>query len=195
MAQEADGLGGHGVVGVRFSLRPLGDPGESRTIEFTALGTAIRCKSSAPLPRPFTSSVSGQEFAKLLAAGYVPMSLVIAVSALLIHTGWAAGRQMGWFSGNQEVDLYTQAVTAARHQAMNDLRQHLDEVGADGAVGSTVGLSVHPRECTWQEHKEDHLVEFLAFGTAVRRFADVPAGHPTMAIRLDEQPATTVSME
>lgn len=195
MAQEAAGLGGQGVVGVRFGLRNLGDPGDSRTIEFTALGTAIRRTSAPPLPRPFTSSVSGQEFAKLLAAGYVPMALVIAVSALLIHTGWSTQRQMGWFSGNQEVDLYTQAVTAARHQAMSDLRKHLSEAGADGSVGSTVGFTVHPRECTWQEHKEDHLVEFLALGTAVARFSDVAAGHPVMAIRLDEQPAASATLE
>ena len=195
MAQEAAGLGGHGVVGVRLSLAPLGEPGESRTIQFTAIGTAIRRSAAPPLPRPFTSSVSGQEFAKLLATGYIPMALVMAVSALLIHTGWSTQRQMGWFSGNQEVDTFTQAVTSARHQATNDLRRHLTELGADGAVGSTIGLTVHARECTWQERKEDHLVEFLALGTAITRFSEVSAGHPSMAIRLDEQPAATASID
>ena len=60
MAEECAALGGHGVVGVRLTRGPF-DPGG---LEFTAIGTAVRA-AGAPdrLPVPFTSGVSGQDFA------------------------------------------------------------------------------------------------------------------------------------
>src|SRR5580700_2514401 len=60
MITECTALGGHGVVGVRLSREsfPLGAP------QFTALGTAIRAPGAPHGPPvPFTSEVSGQDFA------------------------------------------------------------------------------------------------------------------------------------
>ena len=66
MTAECARLGGHGVVGVRVSRGsfPLGG------LEFTAIGTAVRAPGAAGgRQEPFTSDLSGQDFAKLITAG------------------------------------------------------------------------------------------------------------------------------
>src|SRR5216683_2965566 len=60
MTTECEELGGHGVVGVLLTIGPFPSGG----LEFKAIGTAIRAPG-APLPKaPFTSDLSGQDFAK-----------------------------------------------------------------------------------------------------------------------------------
>jgi hypothetical protein len=67
MTAECAALGGHGVVGVRLSRGPFALGG----LEFTAVGTAVRAAGVAAGPRvPFTSAVSGQDFARLVMAGW-----------------------------------------------------------------------------------------------------------------------------
>jgi uncharacterized protein YbjQ (UPF0145 family) len=186
MRQEATGLGGQGVVGVRLTMRTIGEPGESSlTLEFTALGTAIRHSTAQPLPQPFTSDMSGQEFAKLMQAGYIPTDLVMGVSALHLHTGWRTRWQQSW--GTQEVEMYTQAMVNARNEVINRLQQHLAEAGADGVIGSTVNFEVAVVECARQEGLEDHLLEFFAVGTAITRFGEATPNRPAMAKRLDDR--------
>ena len=66
MTAECAALGGHGVVGVRLSRGPFTLGG----LEFTAIGTAVRATGVPAGPRvPFTSGVSGQDFARLITGG------------------------------------------------------------------------------------------------------------------------------
>lgn len=58
-------------------------------IEFKAIGTAVRAPGGVALKTPFTSDVSGQEFAKLIMAGAVPVSLVLGISIGVRHIGTA----------------------------------------------------------------------------------------------------------
>ncbi len=77
MSAECAELGGHGVVGVRVSRGSFLLGG----VEFTAIGTAVRAPGAAlGLRVPFTSDVSGQDFAKLIMAGWVPAGLALGVS-------------------------------------------------------------------------------------------------------------------
>ena len=91
MAGECSDLGGHGIVDA--SLQVTETPGDSftaATVEFKVTGTAVRGPGRPPLARPFTSELSGPDFAKLLMDGWVPagIALGISVAALcLIHTG------------------------------------------------------------------------------------------------------------
>ena len=93
MSTECAELGGHGVVGVRLSREsfPLGGP------QFTALGTAVRA-AGAPhgQPVPFTGEVSGQDFAKLIMAGWVPVGLVLGISIASRHDDRKTSRQARW---------------------------------------------------------------------------------------------------
>jgi len=81
MTTECARLGGHGVVGVRLSRGsfPLGG------LEFTAIGTAVRVPGVADGRRqPFTSDLSGQDFARLIMTGWVPVGVVIAAMRLRV---------------------------------------------------------------------------------------------------------------
>ena len=84
MSAECAALGGHGVVGVSLELGPF--PGGA--VEFKAIGTAVRAPGGVRLKAPFTSDVSGQEFAKLIMAGVVPVSLVLGISIGRRHDDW-----------------------------------------------------------------------------------------------------------
>ena len=65
MTTECAELGGHGIVGVSLSIGSFPAGG----LEFKAIGTAVRAPGSAPLAQPFSSDLSGQDFAKLIHVG------------------------------------------------------------------------------------------------------------------------------
>ena len=68
MVAECAELGGHGIVGVRLSIGSFPAGG----LEFKAIGTAVRAPGAPPLRHPFTSDLSGQDFAKLVMKGWMP---------------------------------------------------------------------------------------------------------------------------
>src|SRR5450755_3721320 len=136
MTAECVELGGHGVVGVRLTIGPFPAGG----LEFKAIGTAVRAPG-APLPkRPFTSDLSGQDFAKLIMRGWVPASLALGISV------------------------------AARHDARVQLERDVARIGAEGVVIADMQLRVSERECPMQEGRRDHIVETTMIGTAIARF-------------------------
>jgi hypothetical protein len=86
MTRECSDLGGHGVVGA--SLQVTEKPGDNftaATVEFKVIGTAVRGRGCPPLARPFTSGLSGSDFAKLLMDGWVPAGIVLGISAAGLH--------------------------------------------------------------------------------------------------------------
>jgi uncharacterized protein YbjQ (UPF0145 family) len=187
---EAAGTGGHGVVGVRLNMRYLEQ--SQGVLEFTAIGTAVRGAGADPLPYPFLSALSGQEFGKLLRAGYVPAGLVMGVSAVQIHNGWGTRWQaQSW--QNQEVTQYTEAVVGARSLAVSRLHDDLARFGAEGCVGSDVGMQVWTTPCSYssggeRKELEDHVVQFFAVGTAVIRYsASQEPDRPLLMLRLDDR--------
>jgi len=100
MTTECARLGGHGVVGVRLSRGsfPLGG------LEFTAIGTAVRAPGVADGRRqPFTSDLSGQDFARLIMTGWVPVGLALGISIGSRHDDRTTARQARWGSGNTEI--------------------------------------------------------------------------------------------
>src|SRR5207248_2554125 len=79
MEEEADQLGADGIVGVRLDIGRY--EWGADLAEFISVGTAVRHRGGelhrAPNGRPFTSDLSGQDFATLLRAGYRPVGLII----------------------------------------------------------------------------------------------------------------------
>jgi Putative heavy-metal-binding len=70
MIGECARLGGHGVVGVRLSQGAL--PTVLGGLQITVIGTAVRAPGAASAPPPpFTCTLSGQDFAKLITTGWV----------------------------------------------------------------------------------------------------------------------------
>jgi uncharacterized protein YbjQ (UPF0145 family) len=167
MSAECAALGGHGVVGVSLTIGPFPAGG----LEFKALGTAIRAPGAPLGKRPFTSDVSGQEFAKLIMTGWVPAGLVLGISIGARHDDWLTTGQTRWGVGNAEVTGYTELVNDARHDARVQLERDVQARGAEGVVINDMSLRIRERECPSQQHGRDHIAEVTLIGTAIARFA------------------------
>ena len=187
MTAECARLGGHGVVGVRLSRGsfPLGG------LEFTAIGTAVRAPDAAYGRRePFTSDLSGQDFAKLIMAGWVPAGLALGISIGSRHDDRTTARQARWGSGNAEIAGWTELVSESRHDARRQLEREVRRLGAEGVVIAAMRLRVSQRDCPVTVGRRDHIVETTLIGTAIAGFS--PAGRchagPALAVMsLDAQ--------
>ncbi len=181
MVAECAAVGGHGVVGVRLSIRRFQI---GIAMEFNAIGTAVRAPGAPPLQRPFTSDLSGQDFAKLIADGVVPVGLVLGISIGSRHDDWMTRSQTRWTAGNTEVGGYTELINMTRHDARNELAQDVVRLGAEGVVLQEMDLQVGERECGAQEGARDHVAEATIIGTAIARFASSSRGaeRPSLAI-------------
>ncbi|MFI9103814.1 heavy metal-binding domain-containing protein [Streptomyces fildesensis] len=183
---ECDALGGDGIAGVtlRVGAFPAGG------LEFTALGTAVRARSRSRPRRPFTSHLSGQDFAKLLHAGWVPTGLAFGISIASRHDDWRTSRRVRWTAGNEEVDGYTQLINHARHDARTRLAREVVAHGGDGVVVDGMELRVRESECFTYGNAQDHIAEAVFVGTSIARFgrAKQPAGpRPLTIMRLERE--------
>jgi uncharacterized protein YbjQ (UPF0145 family) len=168
MTAECAQLGGHGVVGVRLSRGsfPLGG------LEFTAIGTAVRAPGAGCGRRePFTSDLSGQDFAKLIMTGWVPAGLALGISIGSWHDDRTTTRQARWGSGNAEVTGWTELVNQVRHDARRQLESDVQRLGAEGAVIAAMQLRVRQRDCPASVGRCDHIAEATLIGTAIARFS------------------------
>jgi uncharacterized protein YbjQ (UPF0145 family) len=168
MAAACARLGGHGVVGVRLSRGsfPLGG------LEFTAIGTAVRAPGAAGGRRePFTSDLSGQDFAKLIMTGWVPAGLALGISIGSRHDDRTTTRQARWGSGNAEVTGWTEVVNQVRQDARRQLESDVQRFGAEGVVIAAMQLQVSQRDCPVSVGRCDHIVEVTLVGTAIARFS------------------------
>ena len=112
LMQECAGLRGDGVVGVRLTMQRFIGGGT----EVQAIGTAVRADGDVRPPTPFTSDLSGQDFAKLILGGWLPAGLVMGTAVLIRHDDYTTAWQTGSWN-NTEVTGVTQLVTDARERA------------------------------------------------------------------------------
>lgn len=186
MAAECEELGGDGVVGVRLACGDFLLGG----LEFTALGTAVRAPDAARGRRtPFTSDLSGQDFAKLIMAGWVPAGLAFGVSIRSRHDDRTTTRQARWVSGNAEISAWTELVNQSRHDARRALDGDVRRLGAEGVVIASMQMRVRARDCPVAVGRRDHVVEATLIGTAIVRFsrASRAAGPALAVMSLDPQ--------
>jgi uncharacterized protein YbjQ (UPF0145 family) len=186
MVEECTAIGGHGVVGVQLTIGSFPAGG----LEFKAIGTAVRAPGARPLRHPFTSDLTGQDFAKLILKGWVPAGLVLGISIGARHDDWQTRVQTSWSAGNNEVGGYTQLVNETRHDARQELAKDVKRLGAEGVVIAAMDMRVSERECPVAEGARDHIVEATTIGTAITRFSRPveSTGRPALAIMsLDPQ--------
>jgi len=183
MIAECAELGGQGVVGVRLQLGAFPAGG----LEFRAIGTAVRAAVPVAGPQPatpFSSLLSGQDFAKLISTGWVPAGLVLGISIGARHDDWVTIGQTRWGAGNQEVAGFTELVNAARHDARGQLEGDVRRHGADAVVVSDMDMQVRERECPSQEGRRDHIVEVTITGTAIARFERTSRTAPAQSLAI-----------
>jgi uncharacterized protein YbjQ (UPF0145 family) len=164
MLTEAQAMGADGVVGVRLSVEHLGQDNR----EFVALGTAVRGPGTVHPARPFVTDLPGADVAKLLHAGWVPVSIAIGISVAVRHDDYATQRQASAWGQNTEVSGYTELVQHVRADARHTFERHAGGAGADGAVVSYMGLRIW--EYDPSEGHRDHVAEATVFGTTIARF-------------------------
>jgi uncharacterized protein YbjQ (UPF0145 family) len=169
MVTEAQAMGADGVVGVRLSVEHLGQDNR----EFVALGTAVRGTGRVHAPRPFVTDLAGADVAKLVHAGWVPVSIAFGISVAVRHDDYATRSQASAWGYNTEVSGYTELVQHVRHDARTRFAEHAARAGAEGAIVSHIGLHVSEREPS--EGHRDHVAESTVFGTTLVRFSRGPA--------------------
>ena len=137
MTAQCAELGGDGVVGLRVSRGSFLLGGQ----EFMALGTAVRARGAEDGPAradfaPFTSDLSGQDFAKLIMAGWVPVGLVLGVAIGASHT---TGRPRARPAGGRVIarsPVGLDVLSKFEHDATpgTGWKPHVERLGAEGAV-------------------------------------------------------------
>jgi uncharacterized protein YbjQ (UPF0145 family) len=174
MRQECAGLGGDGVVAVRLTIAPFPAGG----LEFQAIGTAVRAAGSVRPREPFLSDLTGQDFAKLITAGWVPCGLALGLSVAVRHDDLRTyGQARSW--RNVEIAGFTELVATARHRARDRLRKDCVRVGGTGVVVRTTTLNVSERSCgRGGQDQHDHLAEAMVIGTAITPFRHAAGNAP-----------------
>jgi uncharacterized protein YbjQ (UPF0145 family) len=174
--EECRALGGDGIVGVTLTIRPFPAGGT----EFLLEGTAVRARSVTRPAAPFTSHLSGQEFALLLQAGWVPTALVFGISLGARHDNTRTLSQTRRNARRREVGSYTELVKDTRRDARDQLEQAVAGQRGDGVVVDEMTLHISERECPAVEGQHDHIAEAEILGTSIVSFDRPPAaGNPT----------------
>ena len=137
-----------------FGNRPATD---ATTWEPEAADSRLAQTAGADPAGVFTSDLSVSEYVLLGEAGFEPLGFVVGSS--IYHVGLQVGR----WSQNQELQVLTQAMYSARELAMARMRAEADRLGADGIVGVQLRMQMY----AWGQH----MLEFVATGTAVRALA------------------------
>lgn len=176
MTTEAKAMGADGIVGIRLTRSALAES----THEFMALGTAVRARSTHRPRRLFTTDLPGQDLAKLMHAGWVPVRIAIGIAVESQFLDWTSRSQMSVMAGNTEVNAYTQLINRVRAKARQTFASHARGTRADGAIVASMGLR------SWhQEAGNTPLLcaESSVFGTTIARF-HVGRRAPTNALTI-----------
>ncbi len=175
MEEEAHALGADGIVGMRLEVGRYDWCSDGA--DFMAVGTAVRHRERQPFRtrhgKPFTSDLSGQDFAVLISMGYSPLGLVMGTCVYHVaHQTW----KQAWATAGQNVEIgaFTQAIYDARELAMERMQAEAKELGAQGIVG----VRIEEKSQGW----DSHVIEFLAIGTAIARNPAAKGEPPTLVL-------------
>jgi hypothetical protein len=182
MVEEATEGGAHGIVGVVDTSQPLTG---TAVLEFRVQGTAVRVADGPPPAegRPWTTDLAGQRLAKLVEAGYAPVSIAAAVSSVRV---WANCVTENLTEGSNslysvatpgaEIEQTVKAHSVARRLARQRVRGQL---GRDSLHGAAMSTTVR------EMGQGDAEIQCLLRGNRVRRFKEFdPMPPPVPTVRL-----------
>jgi uncharacterized protein YbjQ (UPF0145 family) len=188
MATEARELGADGIVGVNLTMAHLGQGNR----EFMALGTAVRSTGATHIGNPFTTTLPGQDVAKLIHSGWMPAAIIVGISVGIRHNDYQSRMTQSAFAPNAEVPGFTELVNATRADARHQLERRTKHAGAEGAIlDSPVQLSVHEYEVA--ENHQDLVAESSVLASALVRYhrAETLPPVPGMVLMLNGKGTTT----
>lgn len=188
LAMEAKALGAQAVVDVKlYQKKP---EFYSHAVEFVAIGTAVRIVSQIPVKEPVLCSVNALELAKLMMSGMFPVGFVLGIS---VYYQYSSVRDrnitQSWFSGNMEMINHTESVYKVRHQAIRNMKEQAKKVLAQGILADETELNVIPIEVerSDSDKREDHILEFVASGTAIIEFSKKPIQPIQLGLSLNDR--------
>jgi len=175
IVDEAKKCGANSVIGIETTISPL-----LGAQEMIMVGTASKHETLAPYAsEPVTSDMTNEEMWNMANMGYLPLRLVMGVSV------YSLGLKGGIFAslqsiGGGEVTGLTEILYEAREKALGRIEADAEKCGADAVVG--VKTRVYDLG--------GGLVEFMAIGTAVKKFPGVTTKNdalPPQAIIVDRE--------
>jgi uncharacterized protein YbjQ (UPF0145 family) len=153
------------VVGIETTVMPF-----KGVHEMLMTGTAAHHPA---LPAEFsdyaiTSDLTCEEMWNLVNIGFMPLKLVMGTA---VYSLGVAGGISAWFKSFKrgEISDLTTLIYDAREHAIGLIRDEADEIGADDVVGIKVHI-----------HEMGKLIEFMAIGTAVKKFPGVTTKSQTL---------------
>jgi uncharacterized protein YbjQ (UPF0145 family) len=165
LEQEAKLVRADAVVGVRLTIGR--HDWAAGSIEYVAVGTAVRNVSGDHAERPAVTDLSGQDFWKLWQAGHRPLGVVGASTVHYVVAGFATQMTQSGFSSswvNQELTDFTRGVYDARETALGRMTAEAQQQGAAGVVGVSISHEFQQRETAG---RRDLVVTFHVLGTAI----------------------------
>ena len=153
------------MVGIQTTVMPF------RGIhEMMMTGTASR---HPELPReyddnPVTSDLTCEEMWNMANMGFLPIKLVLGTAVYSLGLVGGLSAFLKSFSRG-EVNELTSLIYDAREHAIGLIRDEAAAIGADDVIG----IKTHV-------HELGGLLEFMAIGTAVKRFASLKTVSPTL---------------
>lgn len=160
ISTEAREAGANAVLGIQTVISPL-----IGVQEMLMTGTA---SYNPVLPAqyketPVTSDLTNEEMWNVVHAGYYPVKLVLGVSVFSV--GFAGGfKAMMKSFVRGEIKELTYMIYQARIRALAMIQEDAHNCGADDVVGVK----------TYVYDFGGGVVELLAIGTAIKRFANIP---------------------
>lgn len=111
--------------------------------------------------QPVTSDLTNEEMWNLVHIGYLPLKLVLGTAVYSLGVVGGLKAALASFSRG-EIDPLTTLIYDAREHAIGLVRDEAAAIGADDVVG----LKTHI-------HEHGNLLEFMAIGTAVKKYPNV----------------------
>lgn len=180
MREEAAQAGAHGVIGVVDSSSHLI---EGAIREFHMYGTAVVVEGADPPPEIWTSYLAGQRLAKLIEAGYFPVSVVASMASVRV---WSVCATEILLKGGYDVSGVVRPGDEIVQVADAEMQaRRLSRDNVKGALGHDT-LQGASLEVGWHEIAEGDFERHCTLrGTRVRRFKDAdPLAPPIPTVTL-----------
>ena len=165
LENEAIDVEANAVIGIETTVMPF-----QGVHEMMMTGTAAKHPS---LPaefseNPVTSDLTCEEMWNLVNMGFLPLKLVMGTA---VYSLGAVGGITSWFKSfsRGEISDLTTLIYDAREHAIGLIREEADDIGADDVVGIKTHI-----------HEMGSLIEFMAIGTAVKKFPGLTTKTPTL---------------
>ncbi|HVV74426.1 MAG TPA: heavy metal-binding domain-containing protein [Mycobacteriales bacterium] len=166
MLAEAQALGADGVVGVTVTREQLG---VAQMWEYVARGTAVVARGKQRPTHLFSTDLSGGDVAKLMHAGWVPVSMMWGISVAVRHDDYATRvAARSWSQQNVEVPGYSELVTYARADARWQFENRVAKYGADSAIVTDMSMRIWEIEPS--DGHRDHVAESVIVGNGLAQF-------------------------